>query len=79
MLRSTPFLRQQKLQREFSHGMTLIKRTALLVVFFTICVSSVFAKNTLRVMTYNIHVGVGMDKKLDPVAFSDQEHGPPHV
>jgi endonuclease/exonuclease/phosphatase family metal-dependent hydrolase len=24
-----------------------------------------FAKKTLRVMTYNIHVGVGMDKKLD--------------
>src|SRR5947209_8634714 len=23
------------------------------------------AKKTLRVMTYNIHVGVGMDKKLD--------------
>ncbi len=25
----------------------------------------VLAKKTLRVMTYNIHVGVGMDKKLD--------------
>ena len=27
--------------------------------------SSVAAKKTLRVMSYNIHVGVGMDKKLD--------------
>lgn len=51
--------------------MTLIKRTALLVVFFTICVSSVFAKKTLRVMTYNIHVGVGMDKKLDLQRIAD--------
>jgi hypothetical protein len=30
--------------------------------FFT---SSPPEKKTLRVMTYNIHVGVGMDKKLD--------------
>ena len=27
--------------------------------------SPAFAKRTIRVMTYNIHVGVGMDKKLD--------------
>ena len=27
--------------------------------------AAVSAKKTLRVMTYNIHVGVGMDKKLD--------------
>ena len=27
--------------------------------------SPLAAKKTLRVMTYNIHVGVGMDKKLD--------------
>src|SRR5262249_48709713 len=27
--------------------------------------SPLLAKRTLRVMTYNIHVGVGMDKKLD--------------
>jgi endonuclease/exonuclease/phosphatase family metal-dependent hydrolase len=27
--------------------------------------ASIVAKKTLRVMTYNIHVGVGMDKKLD--------------
>ncbi len=29
------------------------------------------AKNTLRVMTYNIHVGVGMDKKLDLQRIAD--------
>src|SRR5438876_4006350 len=27
--------------------------------------SSIPAKRTLRVMTYNIHVGIGMDKKMD--------------
>ncbi len=30
-----------------------------------------FAKKTLRVMTYNIHVGVGMDKKLDLQRIAD--------
>lgn len=30
-----------------------------------------FAKRTLRVMTYNIHVGVGMDKKLDLQRIAD--------
>src|SRR6266513_384521 len=29
------------------------------------------AKRTLRVMTYNIHVGVGMDKKLDLKRIAD--------
>ena len=29
------------------------------------------AKKTLRVMTYNIHVGVGMDKKLDLQRIAD--------
>jgi hypothetical protein len=36
-----------------------------------------FAKSKLRVMTYNIHVGVGMDKKLDLQRIADvinQEH-----
>ena len=51
--------------------MTLIKRTALFVIFLTICVCPVFAKKTLRVMTYNIHVGVGMDKKLDLQRIAD--------
>ena len=30
-----------------------------------------FGKKTLRVMTYNIHVGVGMDKKLDLQRIAD--------
>lgn len=40
---------------------------ALVVVALAVLsfVSPVVAKKTLRVMTYNIHVGVGMDKKLD--------------
>lgn len=33
--------------------------------------SSSQAKRTLRVMTYNIHVGVGMDKKLDLQRIAD--------
>lgn len=32
---------------------------------------TVFAKKMLRVMTYNIHVGVGMDKKLDLQRIAD--------
>ena len=51
--------------------MTQTKRTAFLLLFLTICVSPVFAKTTLRVMTYNIHVGVGMDKKLDLQRIAD--------
>jgi|ERR1051325_6717455 len=38
-------------------------RTAILTVVLVVAPTS-FAK-TIRVMTYNIHVGVGMDKKLD--------------
>jgi len=37
---------------------------------------TVQAKKTMRVMTYNIHVGVGMDKKLDLQRIAD---GPPNV
>src|SRR6266550_6659404 len=33
--------------------------------------SPAIAKRTLRVMTYNIHVGVGMDKKLDLKRIAD--------
>ena len=29
------------------------------------------SKKTLRIMTYNIHVGVGMDKKLDLQRIAD--------
>ena len=34
-------------------------------------VSPADAKRTLRIMTYNIHVGVGMDKKLDLQRIAD--------
>jgi endonuclease/exonuclease/phosphatase family metal-dependent hydrolase len=34
-----------------------------------------FGKTTLRVMTYNIHVGVGMDKKLDLQRIADVING----
>ena len=53
---------------------TRILRIALFI-FFTIAVlwpvSPSVAKRTLRVMTYNIHVGVGMDKKLDLQRIAD--------
>jgi endonuclease/exonuclease/phosphatase family metal-dependent hydrolase len=46
--------------------------------FLFICILCAFlwpvtahAKKTLRVMTYNIHVGVGMDKKLDLKRIAD--------
>ena len=52
-----------------------LPRIALLVIFVLIlfCTggSSSPAKKTLRVMTYNIHVGVGMDKKLDLQRIAD--------
>ncbi len=37
--------------------------------------SAVSTKKTLRVMTYNIHVGVGMDKKLDLQRIADVING----
>jgi len=52
-----------------------LARFALLVIFafvlFCSGVSPAAAKKTLRVMTYNIHVGVGMDKKLDLQRIAD--------
>jgi endonuclease/exonuclease/phosphatase family metal-dependent hydrolase len=44
---------------------TRITRIIFFFVVALVWVSPVFGKRTLRVMTYNIHVGVGMDKKLD--------------
>lgn len=46
---------------------------ALLIVTFAVLAFSApaFASKTLRVMTYNIHVGVGMDKKLDLQRIAD--------
>jgi endonuclease/exonuclease/phosphatase family metal-dependent hydrolase len=53
----------------------LISRTTALLTLalalFIISASPAFAKKTLRVMTYNIHVGVGMDKKLDLQRIAD--------
>ena len=51
----------------------------LLLVLMLLCVTSLNSTNasaglatkTLRVMTYNIHVGVGMDKKLDLQRIAD--------
>src|SRR5215211_692907 len=45
----------------------------LILLFALLCGagSSRPAKKTLRVMTYNIHVGVGMDKKLDLQRIAD--------
>jgi hypothetical protein len=43
----------------------ILARILLLLVVLAVLVSPAFAKKTLRVMTYNIHVGVGIDKKLD--------------
>src|SRR5215510_3662528 len=51
-----------------------LARFALLVIFALVLFCSGFsatAKRRLRVMTYNIHVGVGMDKKLDLQRIAD--------
>jgi endonuclease/exonuclease/phosphatase family metal-dependent hydrolase len=51
-----------------------LARFALLGIFALVLFCSGFsttAKRTLRVMTYNIHVGVGMDKKLDLQRIAD--------
>jgi len=53
---------------------TPILRIALFAVLALILlwpISPVSARRTLRVMTYNIHVGVGMDKKLDLQRIAD--------
>lgn len=44
---------------------------AIFTIVFVWPISPVSAKRTLRVMTYNIHVGVGMDKKLDLQRIAD--------
>ncbi len=43
----------------------------VLALFSSNATSSALAKRTIRVMTYNIHVGVGMDKKLDLQRIAD--------
>jgi endonuclease/exonuclease/phosphatase family metal-dependent hydrolase len=54
----------------------MISRVGSKFLFVFICAFLWFpltahAKKTLRVMTYNIHVGVGMDKKLDLQRIAD--------
>ncbi|HEY3581202.1 MAG TPA: endonuclease/exonuclease/phosphatase family protein [Pyrinomonadaceae bacterium] len=49
----------------------ILKRIGLLSVVLMFVANPAFAKKTLRVMTYNIHVGVGMDKKLDLQRIAD--------
>src|SRR5687767_9252619 len=44
---------------------------ALLLWSSTPSAPSAIAKRSIRVMTYNIHVGVGMDKKLDLQRIAD--------
>lgn len=51
-----------------------LSRIALVVFALLLLCTAGFsapAKQTLRVMTYNIHVGVGMDKKLDLQRIAD--------
>ena len=54
-------------KRIYSLFLTLIACALL----FSLNPSPSLAKRTLRVMTYNIHVGVGMDKKLDLQRIAD--------
>ena len=54
----------------------MTSRTRFKILFVFICAvlcsaEAAQAKKTLRVMTYNIHVGVGMDKKLDLQRIAD--------
>jgi endonuclease/exonuclease/phosphatase family metal-dependent hydrolase len=51
--------------------MNRTQRISLLLILIALCVCPAYAKKTLRVMTYNIHVGVGMDKKLDLQRIAD--------
>src|SRR5918996_2958097 len=56
------------------YKMISLNRSKLLFVCICACLwltPTAHAKKTLRVMTYNIHVGVGMDKKLDLQRIAD--------
>jgi endonuclease/exonuclease/phosphatase family metal-dependent hydrolase len=44
---------------------------ALLALLFPISIAAPRSRLNLRVMTYNIHVGIGMDKKLDLQRIAD--------
>lgn len=54
---------------------TTLRRTALFLVLAVLFWSPGAARKTIRVMTYNIHVGVGMDKKLDLQRIADVING----
>jgi endonuclease/exonuclease/phosphatase family metal-dependent hydrolase len=58
------------MSRRQIHFVSLLVLVALLSLGTTPA-RSARAKKTLRVMTYNIHVGVGMDKKLDLERIAD--------
>ena len=67
MLECIPKLDQQKkhpttVKRTFAAFASLV---LLILLSIAVAPSPSSARKTLRVMTYNIHVGVGMDKKLD--------------
>lgn len=47
------------------------ERIGLALFCLAVFVAPAFGHKTLRVMTYNIHVGVGMDKKLDLQRIAD--------
>lgn len=51
--------------------LTRIRSFAVLALVILCSALPVAAKRKLRVMTYNIHVGVGMDKKLDLQRIAD--------
>lgn len=53
------------------HLSRIVLLAIILLVLFCSGGFSSAAKKTLRVMTYNIHVGVGMDKKLDLQRIAD--------
>ncbi|HYJ88514.1 MAG TPA: endonuclease/exonuclease/phosphatase family protein [Pyrinomonadaceae bacterium] len=61
----------QDLLRSLVSGMLFFLLVCILTSFTSSGRSSLAARKTLRVMTYNIHVGVGMDKKLDLQRIAD--------
>src|SRR5215213_3849576 len=51
--------------------MNRTQRISLLLILIALCVCPAYARRAIRVMTYNIHVGVGIDKKLDLQRIAD--------
>ncbi len=69
----TPMLKQRRLQLSITVIFLLLSVLILALPGNQAAPTTSFAvfKKTLRVMTYNIHVGVGMDKKLDLQRIAD--------